>query len=332
MARRTAADPLRIVESSYVWDPDEHSWLTGIVTSADQFHVGGGVIGYTVTVGDRVDLGSFVVSEHASTADAARLARAIAGFSPAVAQRAFAPTEFVGNATSRLERIARELGLDHTPAGVDDRIPQMWAVVGGNPHERAVVLCFPRHGAASHAPFPHRARRSLGLVGAHLGAALRLRALLPHTEPPTDAVLGTDGKLLDVDAGAVDARARDSLVHAVITSERARSRMRHAQPDEALQLWAALVRGRWTIVDSTERDGKRVILARRNQLRTSGLVELDDDERAVTWLAAFGHSYKYIAYELGVPIATVAGRLRRAMAKLGVVSRADLLTKLGVRA
>jgi DNA-binding NarL/FixJ family response regulator len=105
--------------------------------------------------------------------------------------------------------------------------------------------------------------------------------------------------------------------------------MRRSSPEEALELWTALVRGRWTILETSERDNRRILVARRNPLGGAGLLELTGDERDVAWLTAQGHSYKYVAYELGVPLSTVAGRLRRAMRKLRVRSRTELLRKLG---
>jgi DNA-binding CsgD family transcriptional regulator len=90
------------------------------------------------------------------------------------------------------------------------------------------------------------------------------------------------------------------------------------------------VHGRWTIVEAEDRDGKRMLLARRNPLGAPGLIDLTQDERDVAWLAAAGHSLKYIAYELGHPLATVASRLRRVMKKLRSRSRADLLKKIGI--
>jgi DNA-binding NarL/FixJ family response regulator len=128
---------------------------------------------------------------------------------------------------------------------------------------------------------------------------------------------------------ATSADARASLAEAVRASETARGRMRRSSPDEAIGLWMALVQGRWTILDSAERGGKRILLARKNPLRGGSLLDLTADERDVAWLAAQGHSYKYIGYELGVPLSTVAGRLRRAMRKLRIRSRTELLRKLG---
>ena len=170
-----------------------------------------------------------------------------------------------------------------------------------------------------------------GLVGAHLAAALRLRTLVcpSTTDPATEAVLTPRGKLLHAGPAASSPGARASLVDAVRASATARGRMRRSSPDEALGLWTALVQGRWTIIEIAERDGKRLVLARRNPLGGTPVLDLTADERDVTWLAAHGHSYKYIGYELGIPLSTVASRLRRAMHKLRVRSRTELLQKLG---
>lgn len=328
-------DPIGLVESGYTWHADEEVWLEDIVRAAAPFEVGGGVIGYTVSVGRRLSLGAFRCSEQAAERDARAVRRVIEGFSPSIARQVFAPTEFVGNATYRLARIASAAGVDlvQLTEHADTRMPQMWALVGGDPSRRAIVLCFPRAGRPSHEPFPHRARRSLGLAGAHLGAAMRLRALIAPPaadDAETEAVMTPGGKVLHAEGAAATPGARASLAQAVLASERARGRMRRAEPDEALQTWTALVRGRWTILESLDRDGKRLILARRNPLGAIGLLDLTADERDVAWLAALGHSYKYIAYELGIPIATVGGRLARAMRKLHVGSRPELLARIGL--
>lgn len=88
------------------------------------------------------------------------------------------------------------------------------------------------------------------------------------------------------------------------------------------------MQGRWTIIGTVERDGRRTLLARGNPRSVARILDLTPDERDVAWLAAMGHSFKYIAYELSHPIPTIAGRLRRAMQKLRVRSRAELLGRL----
>jgi DNA-binding CsgD family transcriptional regulator len=202
-------------------------------------------------------------------------------------------------------------------------------MIAGDPATRSVMLLFLPPRDKPFAPtdrFPHRGARALGMVGAHLGAALRLRTLVKPAAD--DAVLSPSGKLLH--AGDTTAAHRASIVDAVLASERARNRTRRATGDEALGEWTSLVQGRWTIIETVERDGKRLVFARRNRLTAPDLVGLTSDERDVVWLAAYGHSYKYIAYELGSPMSTVAGRLRRAMRKLGVANRTELLRKLGL--
>jgi hypothetical protein len=54
-----------------------------------------------------------------------------------------------------------------------------------------------------------------------------------------------------------------SLVDAAKRTERARSRK--ANSEERLALWTALVESRWSIVESIEHDGKRMLLACRNE-------------------------------------------------------------------
>lgn len=336
MRRAARPDPIRIVEAAYTWEPDETRWLDQIVHATAAYDVGGGVIGYTAHVGDCTAVGAICRTDSAADDAMHALERATESFPSRLAQEVLAPTEFVGNLQHRLSRIARSSHA--APATVMQRfkamIPPLWGLVSGDPRSRSLVLCFLRRAGTTGADsdrFPHRDSRSLGLIGAHLAAALRLRSVVcPATDDAaTEAVLTPSGKLLHAVHTASAPDARTALVEAVHASERARSRMRRTSPDDALALWSALVQGRWTILDVTERDGKRLLLARRNPLGGATLLDLTSDERDVTWLAAHGHSYKYIAYELGIPLSTVAERLRRAMRKLRVRSRRELLRKLG---
>mgnify|MGYP003374847675 CR=1 FL=1 len=139
-------------------------------------------------------------------------------------------------------------------------------------------------------------------------------ALLDDAE--TEAVLSPGGRVLHAEGAARTDRARASLAAAVLAATRARGDARRADPDTAVAEWTALVQGRWTILETVERDGKRLVLARRNPLGTDDLLALPPDERDVAWLAAYGHSYKFIAYELGVPLGTVKGRVRLALVAL----------------
>lgn len=99
--------------------------------------------------------------------------------------------------------------------------------------------------------------------------------------------------------------------------------------DEALRMWKALVQGRWSPVDCFDRDGKRFVLARRSAHGCSPASGLEPLELDVARLTALGHSYKYIAYELGISRSTVVRKLDRAIGKLGVVDRRELARRFG---
>jgi DNA-binding CsgD family transcriptional regulator len=329
---RAGPDPIRIIEAAYAWNADEGAWLDSVVTSCSPYETGGGVVGYTVRVGARTEV--VETRGTASDRDTETFRKVLTSFPVSLAREVFAPTEFVGNGGYRLTRIVKA-----APAGVSDaarllveRMPSVWALISGDVTSRALVLCFPRRGqGALDEPFPHADSRKLGLVGAHLGSALRLRGLArPAAEDPeTDAVLSPAGVMLHASAVASSPRSRDSLTQAVLTAKRARGPTRNVSRDRALDEWTALVQGRWTIIETVEHDGKRLLLARRNRMRSTELLDLTQDERDVVWLAALGHSYKYIGYELGVPVGTVSTRLRRAMSKLRVRSRTELLQRIG---
>lgn len=329
------SDPVGIVEAAYTWQPDDRAWLASVVDRCVDYQVGGGVAGYLVRVGQRTD----VVASYGTASDAhtSSIRAALTSLPPALARQALQPTEFVGNGAYRLSRIARSSPKDMANAATTTArtMPPMWALLSGDVASRVLVVAFPRRGPGSPSDaFPHAESRTLGLAGAHLGAALRLRELAQPSanDDETDAVLTPRGKLLHARTATVAKRLESSLAHAVLASERARSRSKSATPEQALGEWTALVQGRWTILHTMERDGKRLVLARKNRMHGKGidLHSLTADERDVVWLATLGHSYKYIAYELGLPIGTVSGRLRRAMAKLRVRSRSELLQRLGV--
>jgi DNA-binding CsgD family transcriptional regulator len=338
-------DPLRIIEAAYTWEETEGEWLRGVAEAAAPWSAGGGIVACTLQC-DRVNDVSKVMSAQTSngaTEADTQAIRSICETLPVeLAATCFSPTEFVGNGRWRLERIAKEAKVEISELTKGRALPSMWALVGGAPHERAIVLGFPtapekKATFTSTDPFPSIDRKVLGLVAAHMGAALRLRAL---GQPPnddaaaehelTEAVITPNGKILHANGEARPSRMRESLTDAVLRSEKARGRLRKVDSEEATRLWSALVEGRWSIVEATERDGKRFLLARRNTLsNVADLIELTKAENDVVWLAIHGHSHKYIAYELGLSVPAVSRRLKSALAKLRISSRRDLLRKLG---
>jgi DNA-binding NarL/FixJ family response regulator len=103
------------------------------------------------------------------------------------------------------------------------------------------------------------------------------------------------------------------------------------EPERALELWQGLVQGRWTLVDTVDTDGKRFVLARRNAPRPRAFDKLDAEERCVLSYAAFGHSNKDMAYELGCSMNAVSATLSRGLRKLGLRSRTELAVVFGAQ-
>jgi DNA-binding CsgD family transcriptional regulator len=177
--------------------------------------------------------------------------------------------------------------------------------------------------------FPRGHRAMLDALGPHLGSALRLRRALRRAptadDATTEAILSPDGRVLDARAPA--RKSLIDLFEAVKRTERARTR--RASEEEKLELWTALVDARWSIVESVERDGKRMLLACRNSPRVAAFRKLTARERCVTEYALLGHPHKYVAYELGISVPNVSTTLKTVMRKLGVRTRAELVMAYG---
>jgi DNA-binding NarL/FixJ family response regulator len=109
---------------------------------------------------------------------------------------------------------------------------------------------------------------------------------------------------------------------AVVFQVEARRRAR--DPGRATQVWAALMTGRGSIVDSFEREGRRYVVVRENDSSIEDRA-LRNQEMAVLQLAVCGMSNKLIAYELGLSSSTAGTHLRAAMRKIGIGSRAELV-------
>jgi DNA-binding CsgD family transcriptional regulator len=172
----------------------------------------------------------------------------------------------------------------------------------------------------------------LSRLATHIGAGLRLRRRLEAAErarrlDEAEAILTPSGKLEHAAGPAQAKGASQALASATRALDRARGRLRRADPDEAVALWRTLVSGRWSLIDHFDHDGRRYVVAHRNQMLDARvtLAALSDRERQAAMLAALGHGNKLIAYELGVSLSAVASYLSRASTKLGASSRVGLI-------
>jgi DNA-binding CsgD family transcriptional regulator len=173
-------------------------------------------------------------------------------------------------------------------------------------------------------------RKHWPLVAAHLGAALRLRTLstaLAWDGMPVEAVLDPGGKIHDVRGpaeGAVEVRER--LRQVVRHIERARTATGRNNADEALRSWEGLVSGRWSMIDKFDTDGRRFIVAVKNDPVHHDTRGLTARERQVAEWVGLGKSSTEVAYILGVSDAAVTNCTARAQEKLGLQSRAELVS------
>jgi DNA-binding CsgD family transcriptional regulator len=163
-----------------------------------------------------------------------------------------------------------------------------------------------------------REARLLGRLATHLSAANRLRLVAQKERlSQAEGVLSHDGKIL---------HAPGTSVEAMRTGFAARDYVRKNRHDaeKALEVWQGLVEGRWSLVDHFDTDGKRYLLAMRNEPHVAPRAALAPKERRVAALAAMGHSDKEIAYTLGVTPSAVNASLRRARRKLRARTRTEL--------
>jgi DNA-binding CsgD family transcriptional regulator len=176
---------------------------------------------------------------------------------------------------------------------------------------------------AAHVCAGHRLRRAIAASGSN-GQA---KTPLPHN---AEAVV--DPKRFEVTDATGPAKAHGvgaMLRDAAIQGDRARGRLRSDHPHEALEIWKALVQGRWSLVDWFDTDGRRFVLAVPNPpgvVDPRGLTERE--MQAVTY-ASFGHSNKLIAYQLGISGARVSTLLSTSMRKLGARTLPQLVKKMG---
>lgn len=178
------------------------------------------------------------------------------------------------------------------------------------------------------------------MLGAHIAAAYRLRRALTaeggqpridSTELPheAEAILDANGFRIVESAGrAQEANASAALRRAARRVDRARGKLREADPGRALMSWKALVSGRWSIVDWFDSDGRRFVLAMPNPPGLQDPRGLTMQERQVVRYVLLGETNKLIAYSLGLSPGRVSGLLKSAMRKRGVTTRTQLVEKL----
>ncbi len=307
-----------VVEAAYAIDQPTGVWLKALCRATRPWlDYGDGVFAALYDARDPRNLSmTEVTGTGISTAgmEAIRLGAAAAG--PAIISQL--RHETCGTLVDRLGARATRM-----PAMLAARalfgVRDVFGLNAQDPTQRGVVFAAPM-----------RQRRELGAaftrtwahVAAHVASGFRLRRQVDEAvATQSEAVLDPDGKLLHAEGPATAKAARLALRGAAAAIDKARAG--HGG-DGDVRNWQALVHGRWSLVDSFERDGRRYVVAKKNDPFVPGQ-RLSLRERQVVGFAALGHSNKLIAWELGVSTSTVATQLSSAMKKLGISSRVQLI-------
>lgn len=178
-------------------------------------------------------------------------------------------------------------------------------------------------------------------IAQHLATAFRCRRRIGAVKMPrggdserdrsvADGILDEDGRIVHAEGEAAGRAARERIrkaAHSLMALRTTGRRSGHA----ALDAWHPLVGARWTLVDSFEENGQRYVVARENQTPAACFEELTNRERQVVLQAALGFSNKEIAYALGVSDSTVRVLMARAAGRIGVRTRAELLSHPSLR-
>jgi DNA-binding CsgD family transcriptional regulator len=320
-------DPVAVIEAAYGLESSTERWLEVVAESARPLlDTGQGVAaflyrpkadgsierGHTVMVGpDRGERAAFEAMHNKMPP------QFLAGFYGR-AQPCATVSEAIGSAPRT------QVHIQHGgPLGHGDYI----AVRATDPANRSgCILTAPRPELTRISP----ATRALWIrLTAHLSAGLRVRERLSALDwaplRDADAVVTPAGKIEHADGTARSASAREALREAARAIDRARSSRGRQDPEGALELWRALVAGQWSLIDFFDSDGRRFFVARENAPDVTDPRALTARERQVSAYAALGQSNKEIAYSLGLGASTVATQLGRAMRKLGVQTRVELV-------
>lgn len=163
--------------------------------------------------------------------------------------------------------------------------------------------------------YPHAFLRHWTRLANHLAAGYRLRRALTSHHSSKSSHVGR--------AEHHTGRGSDSLRALATAVDRTRAR-EGSDPKANLTAWHGLSRGRWSLVARFEENGRRYLIARRNEGQDSNPEALTPRERKVLSLRAAGESLKAIAYEVGLSNSSVARALEAAKFKLGFESDSDL--------
>jgi len=312
-----------VIEAAYDVERDERSWLEGILSAAKP----------NIDAG----MGAFAISYAAPEETSFELRTMAALGCPDVLRDRVAfvmadlPPTFIESG-----RHARPCALASEMEGFRDftAVAEHLHPIGAYDVFGINVLDPTGFGCYVGAPLPRRrmgklpaaTREIWSCVAAHVASGFRMQRALAGSTSEPDAVLDAEGRAHHAKGQATEAEALETLKRAAVAMDRARGPMRALSPASAIREWKGLVAARWTLLEVFESDGRRYLVARRNDPAHAYHL-LARRERQVLGYALLGHENKLIAYELGLSASTVRVLFSRAAKKLGTVTRAETLRR-----
>jgi DNA-binding CsgD family transcriptional regulator len=304
-----------VIEAAYAIDAAPAEWLAGLTAAAEpEFARGFGTCAYLYDASSH-PLRVLAFHDRKTPFSAADCAAAVAQADERYIEETWRTLAVAAGSETPGYRDLPVVKDFFLPLGVRD----FFAINGADSSGVGIWLGAP---LPYELPVTAAMRRTWSRVAAHLAAGLRIGRTVHRTEA---AVLSTTGRVEHAEGDAKLAHAREALHEAVRRVERARGRLRHRDPEGAVELWQTLVSGRWSLVDRFERGGRRWVIAVENEPRARGPEVLTPRERHVLAAAALGRTNKLIAYELGLSDSTVRVLLARAARKLDVATRRELI-------
>lgn len=320
-------DLISAVEAAYDLAPDDDAWLDTLCRVVSPYlNYGLGTVAFTYEVDAEHRARAITVKQHGTPFDVTEQVRSShAALPPSWVETVLMVPGHVG---SGIEVMPEDLRPRlHERLRAADAPPDSMGIAVGNLGGRGVVFC----AALPEPRLSTRTERARWYrIAAHFRAGMRLRNLLASVEGApvdahaTEAIMEPDGRVVHAEGSARASGARAALRRRAIEIDRARTRAQRSESDQALRIWRGLVDGTWSLVDHFDSDGRRFVVARRNEPVALDPRGLSEREFQVANLAATGAANKHIAYELGIGTTTVATLLQRAMRKLGARNRVEL--------
>lgn len=315
-------DPILLLERNYEPKPDGSAWLRSMLPHVSSAIDPNGLAGLGYFLGER---GAMDLEIHASTPGAEEAARWVIrkGFELATASELRAVVLAARRpGISSLFEVLGDIPVNRSaesPVHVGDSIALLV------PAEEKPPAIF-----ATNTPSVRRLtdlERALWYrLAIHLSAAYRLAGRPASADADdVEAVVTTDGKILDLRGVGRRPEVRGLLREAALAIDRARTRRGRADPLAALQLWQALLAGRWSLVEHFDSEGRRFLLARRNDPAVSQHPRATRRQRQVLFYASLGLSNQEIGYALGLAENTISAHIASGLARLGLPNRGELI-------